>query len=189
LHSVYRFTSDLIWVKLTGTCTASGIGLGDGRGGQFFSQRVVMQSDTYLHTYGARIVTECVGLEAGRIIVDAQQTADFQDKFNQMRNSLLAFQDSGSKLANIDLTTPGLSNVVQANAEIAVMQARAAAALPPSPLPPQITQAAAPPAPAPPPVPVSPQTTPDTKVCPDCGEQVKFVARKCRFCGYLFNQT
>ena len=29
---------------------------------------------------------------------------------------------------------------------------------------------------------------PDTKVCPDCAETVLAAARKCRFCGYRFDQ-
>jgi predicted RNA-binding Zn-ribbon protein involved in translation (DUF1610 family) len=27
----------------------------------------------------------------------------------------------------------------------------------------------------------------EQKVCPDCGEEVRAIARKCRFCGYQFN--
>lgn len=34
----------------------------------------------------------------------------------------------------------------------------------------------------------NPQTTgPASKVCPDCAEEVKAAARKCRFCGYRFD--
>jgi hypothetical protein len=29
---------------------------------------------------------------------------------------------------------------------------------------------------------------PELKTCPDCAEEVKFAARKCRFCGYEFYQ-
>ncbi len=29
-------------------------------------------------------------------------------------------------------------------------------------------------------------TTSDTKVCPECAEEVKSAAKKCRFCGHLF---
>jgi hypothetical protein len=28
--------------------------------------------------------------------------------------------------------------------------------------------------------------SPEFKSCPDCAEQVRAAARKCRFCGYLF---
>jgi len=27
----------------------------------------------------------------------------------------------------------------------------------------------------------------ETKICPDCSEEIKFAARKCRFCGYRFD--
>lgn len=32
-------------------------------------------------------------------------------------------------------------------------------------------------------------STPDFKTCPDCAEQVRYAARKCRFCGYSFEQA
>lgn len=30
---------------------------------------------------------------------------------------------------------------------------------------------------------------PEFKTCPDCAEQVRFAARKCRFCGYVFTDA
>jgi hypothetical protein len=52
---------------------------------------------------------------------------------------------------------------------------------------------AAPERPAPAPTPfVSPDeessVTPGMKTCPDCAEEVRFAARKCRFCGFEFEQ-
>jgi hypothetical protein len=29
-------------------------------------------------------------------------------------------------------------------------------------------------------------SAPESKTCPDCAEQIRFAARKCRFCGYRY---
>jgi hypothetical protein len=34
----------------------------------------------------------------------------------------------------------------------------------------------------------SPTTTPSLKSCPDCAEEIRFAARKCRFCGYVYEE-
>ncbi len=42
----------------------------------------------------------------------------------------------------------------------------------------------------PPPVSTSaPVQSPEFKTCPECAEQVRFAARKCRFCGHMFEST
>jgi len=42
----------------------------------------------------------------------------------------------------------------------------------------------------PPPTPISAEaSTSEFKMCPDCAEQVRFAARKCRFCNYLFESA
>jgi hypothetical protein len=49
-----------------------------------------------------------------------------------------------------------------------------------------------PPAPAGPPPPRSApaaQTASEFKTCPDCAEEVRFAARKCRFCGHMFQSA
>ena len=33
------------------------------------------------------------------------------------------------------------------------------------------------------------EPTPELKTCPDCAEEVRFAARKCRFCGYMFESA
>lgn len=35
----------------------------------------------------------------------------------------------------------------------------------------------------------APETEEATKICPDCAETVKVAARKCRFCGYVFDDS
>jgi hypothetical protein len=35
----------------------------------------------------------------------------------------------------------------------------------------------------------APTATPEFKTCPDCAEEVRFAARKCRFCGYMFESA
>jgi predicted RNA-binding Zn-ribbon protein involved in translation (DUF1610 family) len=36
--------------------------------------------------------------------------------------------------------------------------------------------------------PLAGSSTPEFKTCPDCAEQVRYAARKCRFCGYRFGE-
>jgi hypothetical protein len=43
--------------------------------------------------------------------------------------------------------------------------------------------------PAVPAPPVAAPATPETKTCPDCAEEVKAAARKCRFCGHMFESA
>jgi hypothetical protein len=37
--------------------------------------------------------------------------------------------------------------------------------------------------------PVAAPAEPEFKTCPDCAEEVRFAARKCRFCGYMFAES
>jgi hypothetical protein len=183
LHQVYRFHSDLFQVQLTGTCTASAVGLGDGQDGQLYSQRVVIQSDTYLHLHASRIYTECVGLEADRIIVDSRADPELRQLFKKLRQAMLDYQDTGNKLAEIDLSEPSISRLVKANAEIRSLQARAAAGLLPAPSEnPEVPALGKPGGEGTPPA----EASGIKKSCPDCGEPVSVSARKCHRCGCEF---
>src|SRR5262249_52295752 len=59
LYNTFRFWSDVLWLRFTGTYTTSKIGVGDGRGGQFFSHRDRIQSDIGIEFCAARIISEC----------------------------------------------------------------------------------------------------------------------------------
>jgi ribosomal protein L40E len=182
LHNTFRFHSDVFSVDLTGTYTASSIGIGDGRGGQLFSERVCVQSDTDAHVYCSRIITECYSLDRQRYIVDSQSTDEFRKSIDHLRRAMSSFDDSGARVAGIDLSSGGLRQIVQANVQIDTM---AKAPAPPPPVLESPRQPALPPAPADPSADASDQ---HTKVCPDCGEKIRAAARKCRFCGYRFDQ-
>jgi hypothetical protein len=65
---------------------------------------------------------------------------------------------------------------------------RAEGAEPATPIPPPASTIAYP-AVAPQPSPTLTATTPEFKTCPDCADQIRFAARKCRFCGYMFESA
>lgn len=198
LLQVFRFESQLFWIDLKGTFTSSTIGVGDGRGGQFFAERRSIQSDTYVHAFGTTIVTECSGadaLRAPRYIVDTAPDDAFANAFAKLLGGMPKFQDSTTALPTIAFEKPGVKEILQANQQIVANTARvsadaqvAALGAPPSlprlvePVAPAETVAAPTAAAANP----QPGDSDDWKTCPDCGEKVRASARKCRFCNFRF---
>jgi hypothetical protein len=195
LLQVFRFESNLFWIHLKGSFTSSNIGIGDGRGGQFYAERRSIQSDTHATVYGARIVSEGNGpnaLVVERIIVDSKRDERFDAAFARLLESMQSFKDSTSTLPTIAFENQGVQQILKAN--MAVTEGMSAAsnrgaleaaegfapAL-------QQSEGSSPPPPLPSGAPAS-NVTAETKVCPECGESVKAIARKCRFCGHRFDE-
>jgi hypothetical protein len=199
LLQVFRFESKLFWIDLKGSFSSSSIGLGDGRGGQFFAERRSIQSDTYAVLHAAQIITEASGrnaLRAPRIVVNTRADASFTSAFAQLLERMTTFEDSTSTLPTIALDKAGVKQLVQANLAVTEGMARATSqgSLPPASGPnrallpdadqpgatalPAATQGQTP----------APTAEAEMKVCPECGEQIRAVARKCRFCNHRFDE-
>ncbi|HSH17216.1 MAG TPA: hypothetical protein VLD18_14335 [Verrucomicrobiae bacterium] len=200
LLQVFRFESNLFWVELKGSFASSAIGLGDGRGGQFFAERRSIQSDTYAVVHAAKIITEASGrdaLRAPRIVVNTTTDEDFANAFAKLLGGMTTFQDSTSTLPTITLDKAGVKDLVQANLAVTEGMSRATVqgglptgAAPNRALPPAAGETRAG---TPPPIEAgatagSPDES-EMKVCPECGEKVRLVARKCRFCNHRFDET
>jgi hypothetical protein len=160
----------------------SEIGVGDGRGGTIILKRKETQSDTHVDMRGTHVLSECRpgngrdALEAPRAVLDSSTTPAFEKRFELLRHAIVSFVDSGGQLPDVDLTHKSIQKVVDANAQISRMQT----ASPQLPLPPGERG-----------VPLGNALEfshdPDAeKVCPDCGEKIKKMAKVCRFCHHRF---
>lgn len=195
LLQVFRFESHLFCVELKGSFTSSNIGIGDGRGGQFFAERRSIQSDTHVTTFGAKIITEASGpnaLRAPRVIVDTKSDESFAAALAQLLGGMPTFKDSTTVLPGIAFERPEVKQMLQANLAVTEGMARATAqaqALPGGGVrPPALPvgaddgsdDASAEPA-------AAVANGAEMKTCPECGEQVRAIARKCRFCNHRFD--
>ncbi len=199
LHNWFRFESDVFWVKLDGTCTASKIGIGDGHGGQLHAERVAMQLTAYAHIFGARITTECdevtvrenapqgevmepnIPLVQPRILVDSRVDDTFRRRLEKLMEGIKESPATEDKLPGPAMDDANLQNIVRSNAQIAALQTQARKdpqAMLASPST-KLLEGTRPPS-------LALIEASGSKTCPDCAEEVKVAARKCRFCGYVF---
>jgi hypothetical protein len=126
--NLFRWQSDVVYLDMQGTYTASKIGLGDGRGGQLHSSRVSLQSDTHLVTKGFRLISETVELEGNRTIVSATTPPNFEERIKRLVAEMHRFKDSSGKLASIDIHDESFSELASANAQLTKGNAAARAA-------------------------------------------------------------
>ena len=125
LTNVFRFKSFLFDLQMRGTFGVSRIGLGDGRGGQFHTERLAVQSDTHIEIKGAEIITECHGLNNQRIIVDTWQSKDFDQALKYIIDSIYTYKDSQVDLVKVNLEDPNTYNLINANAAIMSLTSQA----------------------------------------------------------------
>lgn len=197
LLNSFRFESTLVYVWVEGTFGRTEVKAGRAITDSFETSNIVVRSDSHVRTYTSRLLTETDALEDSsreepalmgrRSVVGMSADSEAQRALRLAEECVERFEKAGVVLRAIDVGAGSVQEIAQTN--IAYHQAKQIAA---SQAPERMaitgkvgeeermllegdTDA---------PGPVD--SSADTKICPDCAETVKAKARKCRFCGYVF---
>lgn len=196
--SVFRFTSLAVAVRVEGTYGRADIKVGKGMHDSIQSENTVVRSDSAVVGYVARIESESVGLLGHRSIVSMsgdERTGSIQATIEKWFET---FRSKGADIMGVELGSEKLARMMQANVAISAQRAGASAgAIAAAPVfPTNYTPAAIVAGTEMDPSDADAgtasragvaETSGDDKICPECAEKIKAAARKCRFCGYRYD--
>jgi hypothetical protein len=184
LDTRFRFASNIILITLEGTFFQASVTVGKSLYDSHESQNTAVRSDIRMNCYACEAQSETPGMMVQRELVGAQaspRAAELIDlftfegkRFGEKGVSPIAmeFDGSSSEINKYNLGVVSARAAIQASATGGVGQQ------PAQPEPP--AQIAAPTAMI--------EQGDGMKTCPDCAESVKKAARKCRFCGHIFEE-
>jgi len=180
------FSSDVFDIAFSGTYYRGEIGAGMAHDDSLRSTSMTIRSEVIIRYFAARCLSESVGF-GKRDLLETTAPDDLRQRVRTLMSTLEQHQERGAKLVGIDMESgKAIEQIVGANVQLqaakqmAVDQAKRQSSPPPRPVlkeePKLLTSEAK-------------TGESDLKECPECAEMVRAKARKCRFCGYQFEES
>lgn len=194
LFESVAFRSEAIFVHFIGDLTRSDVRVGKSIADSIESANVAVRSDFTARLYAAELSSEAADLTAERELLALQPSPATEEWIRHFRSSISQLRDEVVRPIGVDLQSPEASRITQANVAMTSLRAIAAeqakmeaqiegreAPLLGSGSAPELRPAAAG-------TDSSSLADGEWKECPDCAERVRMRARKCRFCGHVFDE-
>ncbi|MHB8580409.1 MAG: zinc ribbon domain-containing protein [Ignavibacteriaceae bacterium] len=190
LLASFRYKSIFTVIDINGTLGKSEIKVGKAIHDSFESSNTIIRSDLQVKAYCAKLLTENFHLDGKRDIIGMIVDEEAKSASDIIGQTVEDFQKKGASIRKLDIESEGLADMAKANI---IYQQKARQEFKDKESLDQITDS------------VkknellannsnqtmennSIENNSQIKICPDCAEEVKAKARKCRFCGYIFEE-